>query len=118
MTVKNLPSRLNRATRSVISSWSFLLLEFHVWIIGAEPNRISTEELKETAFSGFLKGLFGTSCRNVGKYGMEVVVGPARLCRYYECELRCEEVVYDECGFPINPYTCKTAQLVPLYVAI
>ncbi|KAK6638568.1 hypothetical protein RUM43_006835 [Polyplax serrata] len=69
-------------------------------------------------FMGVVKGIVGIFWRKLGITGTRIIVGSRKLTKYYEAELKCCCVLFDECGFPVHPTTCDPVQIVPLWVEV
>lgn len=56
---------------------------------------------------GLAKALIGCCCcPPVGLWGLDVLLDlPRKICQYYECELKCRNVEYDDEGWPVHPDT-------------
>lgn len=63
---------------------------------------------------GLTKAIMGRCCSTIiGIWGLDLLLGlPRKMRRYYETELCCKEVVYDEDGWPIHPHTKKRVRNV------
>ncbi|XP_065168416.1 uncharacterized protein [Atheta coriaria] len=67
---------------------------------------------------GLFKALLGLCIMSIGMWGLPVVLDiPKPMKRYYERSLRKEAVIYDEKGWPINPFSHKPARNISIATA-